>query len=300
LTTLAYFDIFNYPITQTEIFFFLRNHYPQEEFADALQELQKEELIFKFDDFFSLQYDYQLVARRRKGNLKAKKMLGTADGIARFLSSFPFVRGVAVSGSLSKNFADEKSDIDFFIVTQKNKLWLARTFMHLFKKLTFLLKKEHLFCMNYYVDEEGLEIKEKNIYTATELATLLPLRGIAAFHQLYQHNLWSRDFLPNHTMKIAYTKEARTTLLKRVIEWCFCNPLGNALDLLLMKVTARRWATKTRRNQRNTHGNLMGMDASRHCAKPDPKTFQNKFMDGYEKNVFSVLQHYGIRLKPVS
>jgi hypothetical protein len=34
--------------------------------------------------------------------------------------------------------------------------------------------------MNYFVDEADLDIKEKNIYTATELFTLIPLAGMEA------------------------------------------------------------------------------------------------------------------------
>ena len=58
-----------------------------------------------------------------------------------------------MSGSLSKHFADEKSDIDFFIITSANRLWIARTCMHLFKKVSYIAGKQHWFCMNYYVDE---------------------------------------------------------------------------------------------------------------------------------------------------
>jgi predicted nucleotidyltransferase len=300
LNTLAYFDVFRYPLTQTEIFFFLQHHYEQEEFIKALYALVRMKQVVKLDEFFSLQDDYSLAARRRKGNQAAKKLLDIANKVAGFLSSFPFVRGVAVSGSLSKNFADENADIDFFIITKKNKLWLARTFMHLFKKLTFLFHKEHLFCMNYYVDEEGLLIKEKNIYTATELATLIPMRGIQAFADLYANNTWSREMLPNYTMKVSYTKEARNTWLKRLVEAFFSNLVGQALDYLLMKITLRRWAQKRAQHRRNVNGNLMGIDGGRHYAKPDPVTFQCRFMATYEQKVFHVLTQYQNQLKPVS
>ena len=162
-----------------------------------MQDLTSENWIYKFDEFYMLQENASLVSRRRSGNIKARQLLKTAEKIAGFLSLFPFVRGVAISGSLSKNFADESSDIDFFIITAKNRLWLARTFMHIFKKFTFLFKKEDWFCMNYYIDEAFPEIREKNIFTATEVATLLTLRGIEVFKQFFENNKWSRDFFPN-------------------------------------------------------------------------------------------------------
>jgi predicted nucleotidyltransferase len=115
-----------------------------------------------------------------------------AKGVGRLLIKFPFVRGVGISGSLSKNFADDKSDIDLFIITEKDRLWIARTLMHCFKKLTFLANRQHHYCMNYYVDEQQLQIAEKNIYTAIEVDTLIPLEGDVVFEQFYTANTWTR------------------------------------------------------------------------------------------------------------
>lgn len=299
LATLSYFDIFDYPVTQTEILQFLGNIHPQEDVLEGIHFLLKENWIYRLDEFYSLQENFSLATRRRQGNNHARKMLKTAERIAGFLSSFPFVKGVAVSGSLSKNFADEKSDIDFFIITATNKLWLARTFMHIFKKLTFLVRKQHLFCMNYYIDESRMQIKEKNIYTATEVVTLLPLRGIKAFDEFYSRNKWSRNFLPNHTMKVSYVKEAKSSILKKVIEFLLSNSFGNFLDRMLMKITAWRWKQKTRNRKLNMRGIVMSLDADRHFAKPNPENFQNKFIEAYEKKVFNLFRMYENRVKSI-
>lgn len=299
LATLSYFDIFDYPLTQTEIAQFLKADYSHEEFSEDLHILTMENWIFKFDEFYMLHNNYSLVQRRRKGNAQAKTMLKTAENIAAFLSTFPFVKGVAVSGSLSKNFADENSDIDFFIITEKNKLWLARTFMHCFKKIAILQKKQDLFCMNYYVDEKMLQIKEKNIYTATEIVTLLPLRGIQAFEDFFAENTWSKIFLPNHSLRISYVEETKSPFLKKAIEFIFRNPIGNLLDSLLMKLSIYQWNKKARSGKLNKRGIVMSMDASKHHAKPNPLLFQKKFMDLYEKKIFNLLCHYESKAKTV-
>jgi len=299
LATLSYFDIFDYPLTQTEIAQFLKITFDQEEFITALHNLVMENWIYKFDEFYMLQHNYSLVQRRRKGNFQAKSMLKTAGNIAEFLSRFPFVKGVAVSGSLSKNFADENSDIDFFIITENNKLWLARTFMHCFKKVAFLFKKQHWFCMNYYVDEEMLEIKEKNIYTATEIATLLPLRGVTVFQEFFRQNAWSRSFLPNHSLRISYVEETRNPFYKNLVEFLFRNSVGDFLDQLLMKLSLYRWNQKTRSGKLNKRGTTMGLDAARHYAKPSPLSFQKKFMEMYEKKIFNLFCRYENRAKTV-
>lgn len=299
LATLSYFDIFDYPLTQTEIAQFLKSDYCHEEFIEDLQNLAMENWIFRLDEFYSLHENYALIQRRRTGNIQAKAMLKVAEKIAGFLSAFPFVKGVAVSGSLSKNFADENSDIDFFIITERNKLWVARTFMHCFKKVAMLLKKEDLFCMNYFVDEEMLQIKEKNIYTATEIATLLPLRGIGAFEEFFKQNDWSKNFLPNHSLRVSYVEEVKNPFYKKAIEFIFRNPFGNLLDHLLMKISIHQWKKKTRAGKLNKRGIVMSMDACRHYAKPSPLTFQKKFMNLYEKKIFNLFYRYQSRAKTV-
>jgi predicted nucleotidyltransferase len=299
LATLSYFDLFDYPLTQTEIVQFSKTTYDQEEFTTALHNLTMESWVYRFDEFYLIREDYSLVMRRRKGNLRAKAMLKTAEKIAAFLSSFPFVKGIAVSGSLSKNFADEQSDIDFFVITEKNKLWLARTFMHIFKKVAFLFNKEDMFCMNYFVDEHMLQIKEKNIYTATEVSTLLPLRGITIFQDFFRENSWSRNFLPNHSLRISYVQQSKNPIFKRLVELIFRNSIGGLIDYLLMKISLYRWNRKTKARKLNKKGTVLALDASRHYAKPDPVAFQQKFMDAYEKKIFNLFYRYETKAKTV-
>ena len=292
LASLSYFDLFNYPLKPIEIIQFLGVPCTSREMSTALGELEQEKLVFKLDEFYSLQDNLTLVTRRKQGNLRARQLLTKADTIASFLSCFPFVRGIAVSGSLSKNFADDRSDVDFFIITKANRLWLARTLMHCFKKITFLAGKQHFFCMNYYIDEEMLIIKEKNIYTAIEIATLMPLRGIDTFKSFFQQNKWATDFLPNHNMHITYVKEARKSFIKNMAEWIFNNGTGNRLDTILMKITAQKWSAKTKRKKLNRNGVVMSLDANKHYAKPSPENFQMKLLQRYEMKLFSVYRQF--------
>jgi hypothetical protein len=292
IATLAYFDLFNYPLTRAEVFLFLKKKYDFDFFDNALKCLLKDEVIYQFDNLYCLKNDHYLIARRKKGNKKAGELIKIAEKVGSILIKFPFVRGIAISGSLSKNFADEQSDIDLFIVTAKNRLWLARTIMHCFKKLTFLVNKQHYFCMNYYIDEQRLEIAEKNIYTAIEIATLIPLQGDITFEKFYAANSWTRNFLPNKNMRIASAKPIKTSVLKTLFEWLLNNSAGNAIDNLLMKITAARWSKKTLHKKLNNHGLILGMLTSKHFAKPDPKNFQSNLLIRYERKVSETLRGY--------
>ena len=113
-----------------EIYLYLPAKCDTIDFEYALKCLTIERAVYQFGKFYTLKNDYFLIDRRLQGNAKAAEMIGTAKKVSNLLIRFPFVKGIAISGSLSKNFADEDSDIDLFIVTAKNRLWIARTLMH--------------------------------------------------------------------------------------------------------------------------------------------------------------------------
>lgn len=289
LTTLAYFDMFNYPLAAGEIHLFLRSKYQQYDFDNALSELVNNRLVFRFGVFYSLKNDHSDIEKRRNGNKKADELIKVAERVGNMLIKFPYVRGLAISGSLSKNFADDDSDIDLFIITSANRLWIARSLMHAFKKLTYLVNKQDCFCMNYYVDEKQMEIAEKNIYTAIEIVTLIPLQGDAIIEKFYAANTWTHQLLPNKIMRVSSAKPLKFNVLKQLIEVVFNNRFGDTIDNLLMKITAKRWLKKTRLNKLNAHGGIMAMATGKHYAKPDPENFQTRLLRQYEIKMSHIL-----------
>jgi len=291
LKTLAYFDIFNYPLTAEEIIQFLPEKNTKSAFHESLKNLLKEKLIFKISGFYSLQNREMLATRRIEGNKRAAQHLQIARRIAKFLSGFPFVKSVCVSGSLSKDFADKKSDIDFFIITEAHRLWIARSFMHLFKKLSYLAGKQHWFCMNYYVDEKGMEIVEKNIFTAMEIVTLKPMQGKEYFKRFIDANSWTKNYFPGQ--KISVVDDGIEKIkLQRFIEKTFHSKFGDVIEKWLMNVTDKRWKKKTERNKLDNHGERISMIVSPHFSKPNPDIFQLKIINEYDLRVNQLLSSY--------
>jgi hypothetical protein len=285
LKTLAYFDFFSYPLTPGDIQAFLPQQCDQPVVDEMLGVLVDESLIFKLDDFYSLRKEPLLAKQRRAGNERAEKQLDIAKKVARLLAHCPYVEAIAVSGSLSKHFADEKADIDFFIVTTGNRLWIARTCMHFLKKLSYIAGKQHWFCMNYYVDEMGLDIPEKNIFTAMEITTLIPMEGTAHFNNFIDANPWIRKYFPAHTISTSYTSEVKKGFLRKCLEKIFNSRLGDITDRWLMNITDRRWGKKASEGKVNDHGYIMGMLIGRHFCKQDPQYFQQIVLQQYENKV---------------
>lgn len=290
LKTLGYFDLFEYPLTEKEIYLFNQADVTDVAIHTELELMLQEKIVFKVGEFYSLHNSYQLCERRRRGNKLAAEHLKTAGKVAKFLSRFPYVKAIAVSGSLSKNFATDKTDIDFFIITTANRLWIARTCMHLYKKLTFLWGRQNWFCMNYYVDEAAMEIPEKNIFTAVEIVTLLPMHGKDCLHEFMQRNRWTDSYFPLKHFNNSDSRDLKKGFFGRLVEKVFSGRVGDIADTKLMQVTARRWQRKVKRQELNSRGGLLGMSIDRHFSKPDPKNFQDKTVRMYQEKIQQLLK----------
>jgi hypothetical protein len=198
LRTLLYFDMFDYPLKLSEILSFL----PSNSVADADLRLASvrsplcERLAEKDGYYYLKGRPDSLVKDRLEKERRARRQMRIAHVITRIIRSFPFVRGVFVSGELSKGVASKKSDIDFFVVTAPNRIWITRTFFALFKKV-FLLNRKTLFCYNHITSDRNLAITERNIYTAMEVATLRPTYNPGLYRNIMIANEWIKAYLPN-------------------------------------------------------------------------------------------------------
>lgn len=288
---IAYFDLFSYPLTTEDICFFLEAEAPEEDVRQETEALLYEGRLFRSGPFYSLRNDPALSARRVRGEAYADELLVIARRGANLLYQFPFVRGVCISGSLSKRCADEKADIDYFIITKANRLWIARTLLHLFKKLTYLRGHQHRYCMNYFVDEEAMEIKEKNIFTATELLTLMPVSGNGGLVKFFQANNWTSQYLPHYRDRPREAEGTRPpSRLKLVLERLLDHRLCDVLENYLRNLTDRRWKKKTERGYLNMKGDTMTLQCGKHYSRPDPEIFQQKVLNKYYHRVKDVME----------
>jgi hypothetical protein len=286
LKVVAYFDIFNYPVSLEDIVYFLDTEAEEYPVKRELDTLIKEGCLFRTGPYYSLQNDPTLGDKRNDSCRRADALLPIAEKGARLLFQFPFVRGVFISGSLSKRCAEEKEDVDYFIVTSANRLWIARSFMHVFKKLAYLRGRQHRYCMNYYVDEEALEIGEKNIFTATELITLIAASGNGGISSFFHANEWTTRFYPRYHYRSRVSPEApHSSLLKRACERLLNNRIGDRLDDYFRKVTAKRWHKKEDRGDLNLRGHRMSLQCDKHFARPNPEVFQQMILSRYQRKI---------------
>ena len=289
LRALAYFDIFHYPLSAEEIKMFMDLPADFDKLDTALRQLVASFKIYCHSNWYSLHDNPLLAVRRQRGNQRASELIYKAHKIGRFLYRFPFVRAVGISGSLSKQFASEDADIDFFIITRSNRLWLARTFMHLFKKWTMLTGRNHLYCMNYYIDEEAMELEDKNIFTAIELKTLMPVAGSKKLKIFHDKNDWAAAWLPNYGEYAFHGADRKKYLLKSLFESLLNNQFGQWLDNRFYQWTTNRWKKKEDAGKCNEKGQPMRLITGKHFAKSNAGNLQEKVLSSYEKKVKEVV-----------
>src|ERR1700755_2675565 len=92
LETLAYFDLFDYPLSRAEIYLFLKQKHDFDVFEDGLRSLLEGGVIFQFDRFYTLKNDHYLIVRRNEGNKKAAELIKIAEKVGSLLIRFPYVR----------------------------------------------------------------------------------------------------------------------------------------------------------------------------------------------------------------
>ncbi|RLE24742.1 MAG: hypothetical protein DRJ65_09370 [Acidobacteria bacterium] len=195
LRCLIYYDLFRFPLRIEELHRFSEVSWPDQDALEAeLDSLVKQGLIVRDGPWVHLG-DPALVEERIEAEARAKRVMPRARRRSRLIARFPFVRGVALSGTISKGVFSRGDDVDFFVITAPGRLWICRVLLMGFKKV-FLLNSRRTFCINYLVTEDHLEVPDHNLFTATEIAWLMPTINPALFDRFNEFNAWVEDFLP--------------------------------------------------------------------------------------------------------
>lgn len=209
LQTLIYSDIFDYPLSKEEIWrFLIGENISRESFEKELRSLVKSEAtpLGCRHNFHYLLGREKIVEKRIEREKIGREKLKIAKKIARWLSYIPTTLFVGVSGALALKNSHKEDDIDLFIVTSKNTLWLTRLLMVILLILNGQYRKRNAkdvcdkICLNMLIDETSLQLpfKHQDLYGAHEVVQLMPIFVKNNMHHRFlQANKWTEKFLPN-------------------------------------------------------------------------------------------------------
>ena len=310
LATLVYFNNIEYPLTLLELYKNLIFNINKDLFHNlnetnlSLSELEnfiiKDPCLSKIVDnkqgFYFIFDNKKIVDTRNVrfglSEIKYKKALR----VAKLLSKFPFIKLIAVCNTLSYSNVTINSDLDFFIVVSKNRLWLTRSMLFVFLDLFRLRPKgentKDKVCLSYFVTEDNLNLENASlngydIYYYYWLAGLVIIYDNKNFSDsFYNHNKWLKKYLPfflqikiNKRRKISNNSE-----IKIILEKIFKGRLGDYLERFSKKVQLKILNKKIKKLSNNNGKKIIINDAiiKTHGEMDNRKFIQDRFEQSFQ------------------
>mgnify|MGYP000856887111 FL=1 len=232
---LTYSDIFDYPLRFDELHRYLPIRANAEELSVALDSMRGQ--VEQQDGFHFLAGRDEIVDVRKEREAHSRKLLPIALRYGRILGSLPFVRMVALTGSLAVLNISKNADFDYMLVTAKGRVWTARAFALLFNRL--VRPFGHTICPNLIVAESALEWPLHDLYSARELMQMIPISGMDVYRQVMEVNSWVVEFVPQSSLCDNRAKTATdprgalrgvAATIKRFLEFPLRGKLGDYFE----------------------------------------------------------------------
>ncbi|MBI3170066.1 MAG: hypothetical protein HYZ22_16395 [Chloroflexi bacterium] len=234
LETLAYSDVFDYPLTLDELHRYLTYPAAKDELLNCLMTLRGVALTL---GYYSLPHRTHIVDTRLERESASRSAFRRALVYGRILGRFPFVRMVAMTGSLAVLNLSKEADMDYMLVTTPERLWLARAFAVTFGRFMRLFGDK--ICVNVLVSESALEWDSHDLYAAREICQMIPITGMDVYLRLREANAWVANYLPNAKFA-SVTRDTISRYSPRFLELPFRGKLGDLLETWAMDFQVKK------------------------------------------------------------
>lgn len=255
------------------------------ETAQELSFLVNNGYIFKNDGCFFLVNKKEMGAGKDFSEEKIRQARTTLS----FLSAVPFVRSLAVTGSVSFGTAEKESDLDILLLAKKGRIWTTRLFslavLELARRRRDAQGKERKICLNYLLAEDARPIV-KNIASANLFKHAIPVFGTSVFLDFIKRNKWIGELLYHPEPNAPHHKERRGgSFFLSFIQVCGEFLLSGIIGSFVEK-QARAWQEKRLNKKKVGQGNsphFFFSDSVIALHHPDPKN--EKVMMEYENTL---------------
>lgn len=301
ITTLTYYDVLDYPMTSFEIWKYLVSHNVEREahnaekkdisLADIVKELENEEVkkfIEQYRGYYFLRGRENLAEERLEKNKIAEQKFKITRRAVKWLRFIPFVRMLAVTGTLAMKNTQKKSDLDLLIVLKHGHIFTGRILItgltHLLGVRRYGQKITNRICLNFFITDKSLEIDLKDLFSANEYSFIWPLFDTGVFSEFQKANGWIKNFKENFEVeKVTNVKVFGNSLEIRIIR-----KIGETLlSFGFIEKRLKDWQTKRITNDPRTHlpGSMIVADDNALIFLPGPQgpkvfeEFQGKISD---------------------
>ena len=261
VSTIAYFDLFEYPLTLVEVQRFL--YRTNASLSAVYHELSREPLtgIISSDaGFYFLAGRQQLIATRLERYRYAEKKYQRALRAASVLCGVGFVDLIAVCNNVGISNGTKRSDIDFFIVVRHGHLWWTRLVVTGLVTLIGLRRHgrmiENRICLSFYITDQHFDLHDialrpQDPYLLYWLASLAPIFDRDFIYQQFlAANQGTLEQLPNFYPTVLSARRRSTLsrfsrVFRRLEETVLATPVGRGIELVAKKIQLAKMSHNT-------------------------------------------------------
>ncbi len=305
IVTLAWFDVFDTPLTKEEIHTWLwKQEATLPSVIDALKILREQDAIGYKHGFYSLPDREKIVGERQLSIPIIDTKMNIAAKAAKKLRWIPFFRAMFVCNTVASSSATHCSDIDVFIVIGKGRLWLTRLLITL--TLTVFRMRRHgkhvanKICLSFYVTDAHLDLSDvaidkPDIYMAYWIDQLIPVydpEDVRAV--IMKENTWAHALLPNAFGKFVLHPRWRVKngivsgRIKRMFEVVWKKGYGDLLEKQAKGAQEKKMAMNWRSAKDNPSSHVVIDDTMLKFHENDRRAkFREEWQQRINKHVIS-------------
>lgn len=195
---------------------------------------------------------FEYMGSKESPNDHEKELFVRAQKYISRITWIPWLRMVAVANSLAMYATHEASDIDLFVITAKNRIWIVRILMTALFLLFWVWRKgEDIagnFCLSFFVEEDALDFSdiaiERDIYLYFWIYSLKP---IYCYGQAYENFISENSWVD---IESSIMDENRRYCMKKTFPkaWTFVWTIWKAMADYLNSLGKYFWEKKAKKN----------------------------------------------------
>jgi len=139
-----------------------------------------------------------LLRTRTRREALSRDLLDRDRRILSIVAGMPFVRMVALSGSLAHLNAEASADLDLFVITAPHRVWSVTLSLLVIARLFGWRRR---LCLNYVISEAALRVDPADLYSANQIIHLRPVLGHDVFARFVDSNPFVREIYPNFEVR---------------------------------------------------------------------------------------------------
>lgn len=265
---------------------------------NCLDKLVFEKKIATKDGLYFFTGREESVNLRKEKYTTAEKKYKKAIKVVKILQLVPFIKFIGICNTLLILDFKEKSDIDFFIIVKKGRLWLTRFLVTFTTAISgnwrHGRKVKDRICLSFYITNDSLSLqkialKDEDPYLVYWLSFLVPILDRGEYHKFLRANAWVKEFLPQF-MPYGSILKRRRIIESRLLsffrlntEKILANKLGDWVEQLFSSMQKKKMEKKEKARKEKNSGVIISDQMLKFHEVDRKKIYKERWQDNYRQ-----------------